>query len=566
MDDVFISYARETAEVAAEATRALRDAGYSVWRDDAIPAHRPYTDVITEKLDAAKAVLVIWSAPAARSEWVRSEANRGREFGKLVQLCIDDTPLPMPFDQIQCVRLAGWSGDDASAGWQHILSSVAALVSGSAPSAREPPPPLAPSVAVLPFRDLSAEKDQGYFCDGLTEELLMSLTRLPGVRVASPTLIGDAIGLNREQLRLLGVTALLEGSLRKSGERARVAVRLVQSGSGQAIWAQSYDAMLGDIFAVQEEIARSVVEAMGVQLLSRVTDEAKSVGTGNATALDLYLRGKALVGRELESERRTAAELFRQAIAADGHFALAHAALADVLTEMARIRPADWRAAADEALEAADRAVELAPNLPEAHLARGGVLRLDHQPHADVAFERALELGDQDPNVHYRFARFLVLEGRKREAIAQYERAFQLAPDDYRYIVYTIQEYQALGDREGERSALERCWPVIERHLGVNPEDVRAIGHGAGVLALLGRTADCNAFIERALRLRPDDYGNLANLACAAMLNNEPDRALDLLERAVATGRGDREWMLQDNDLKPLHGDPRFERLAAQMM
>jgi adenylate cyclase len=311
---------------------------------------------------------------------------------------------------------------------------------------------------------------------------------------------------------------------------------------------------------------REVVEALGLELFPAARAAAEDAGTTSASALDFYLRGKAFVRRELESERRNAAELFRQAIGADRGFGQAYAALADVLTRWCARRPPDWQAAEQEALDAATRAVQLTPGLPDAHLALGGILRFGHRQEAETAFRTAVSLGPHDPNVHYRFARFLVLEDRKREAIEQYEAAFRLAPDDYRFVVYTLQEYQALGDEAGERSALERSWPAIERHLAINPEDVRALGHGAGVLALLGRPDECEAFIQRALRIRPDDYGSLVTLACAAMLNRDPERALDLLDAAVATGRGDKEWMLNDNDLRPLHGDPRFEALVARMI
>ena len=192
-------------------------------------------------------------------------------------------------------------------------------------------------------------------------------------------------------------------------------------------------------------------------------------------------------------------------------------------------------------------------------------MRLAHDPAAAAEYERAVELSPHDAHVHYRYARFLVLEGRKREAIGHYERAFELTPDDYRFIVYTIQEYQALEDRAGEQSALRRAALAIERHLRLNPEDVRALGHGAGVMALLGRSDQCHAYIDRAMSLRPDDFSNLANLACASVLNGELEQALDLLERAIAGGRGDREWLMQDNDYKGLHGHPRFEALVARM-
>ena len=567
MGDVFISYARETATAAKAIADAVRRHGYDVWVDDQIPAHREYADVISERIDAASAVLVIWSEPAVRSQWVRSEANRGRENGTLVQLRIDDARLPMPFDQIQCVALANWSGDESDSGWRKILESIDALVEGPAPSVAAPEPrDEKASLAVVPFRDLSAGGDQRYFCEGIAEEIVMNLARLPGLRVASPAALVDAdqsLGARRIA-QIVGVASFLEGSVRRANDHARIAVRLVETVSGFTLWAETFDRDLADTFAVQDEIAGSVVNALGVKLAKGKSDFGIG-GTADAAAYDLFLRARQLVRKELESERRSAAELFREATRRDPEFALAYAGLADVLVDIARSRLSDWAAAQQEAMLAAERAIALAPKLAEAHVAHGAALRVSHATGARAAYEQAVELSPDDPTVHYRFARFLVLEGEKREAIRHYERAFELAPDDYRYVVYTLQEYQALGDTAGEQSALKRSWQAIDRHLKLNPDDVRALGHGAGVLALLGRSDDADRFVARALSLRPDDYGNLATLACAAMLNQKPDQALDLLERAIATGRGDKEWLLQDNDIAPLHGNPRFEALIAKL-
>jgi adenylate cyclase len=568
MGDVFISYARETATAAKAIADAVRRHGYAVWLDDQILAHREYADVISERIDAASAVLVVWSEPAVRSQWVRSEANRGRENGTLVQLRIDDARLPMPFDQIQCVELMSWAGDDFNSEWQKVLGSIAALAEGSVPSPATKPEPSddKASLAVVPFKDLSAGGDQRYFCEGIAEEIVMNLARLPGLRVASPAALVDAdqsLGARRIA-QILGVASFLEGSVRRAGDRARIAVRLVETGSGFTLWAETFDRDLADAFAVQDEIATSVVNALGVKL-GKSTPEFGMGGTADAIAYDLFLRARQLVRKELESERRSAAELFREATRRDPEFALAYAGLADVLAEFARTRLSGWQLAQKEAVQAAERAIELAPKLAEAHIALGAALRIKHDRGARAAYERAIQLSPDDPAIHYQFARFLVLEGQKRQAIEHYERAFALAPDDYRYVVYTLQEYQALGDAAGEQSALKQSWAAIERHLQLNPDDVRALGHGAGVLALLGQSDEADGFIERALSLRPDDHGNLATLACSAMLNQKPDQALDLLERAVATGRGDKEWLLQDNDLAPLHGNPRFEALIAKV-
>lgn len=302
-----------------------------------------------------------------------------------------------------------------------------------------------------------------------------------------------------------------------------------------------------------------------MRLLDRDAQSIGKAGSRDARANALALQARHLARQELEVERRTAADLFRQAIARDPDFALAHAGLADVLAQIARWHLPDWAQAADEALQAGRTAVALAPGLADAHLALAAALSLAHHPEARNAYARALAISPHDANAHYRMARFLVLSGDKAGAIRHYERAFELAPDDYRYVVYALQEYQAVGDAEGERSCLMRSAAAIERHLELYPSDVRALGHGAGVMACLGRGDRTQQMIGRALALRPDDYGNLATLACAAMLNKDAEQALDLLERAAATGQGDREWLMKDNDLKPLHGLARFEALVARM-
>ncbi len=557
MADIFLSYARTSAELAGRAAAELRGQGYSVWFDEELPAHRAYADVIAAELDAARAVLVLWSEAAVQSQWVRSEANRAREKGNLVQARVDSARLPMPFDQIQCAALPSDTLDGA--GWKSVLTAIRALVSG------EPVPAVEgiaaarssgePSVAVFPLRETAS--GTGDFGDGLAEEIVTALARLPGLRVAAANANTAAAALRTD--------TYLEGSVRKSGDRARITVRLVETATGFARWSETFDRTLSDIFAVQEEIARAVAAALGVALLDRDARSISSAASKDAKANTLALKARHLARQEMEVERRTVADLFRQAIARDPEFALAHAGLADVLIQIARWHLPDWRDAAAEALEAARKAVALAPELADAQLALGGALSLTHDPEAGRAHLRAVTLSPHDANVHYRTARFLVLSGDKAGAIRHYERAFELAPDDYRYIVFALQEYQALGDEAGERSCLQRSAAAIERHLDLNPSDVRALGHGAGVMALLGRGEQAQQMIDRASALRPADYGNLVTLACAAMLGKDAQQALDLLERAAATGQGDREWLMEDNDLKPLHGHPRFEAIVAQM-
>ncbi|MBV8683086.1 MAG: TIR domain-containing protein, partial [Caulobacteraceae bacterium] len=175
MTDIFISYARATVNEAKQVAKSLGALGYVVWRDDQLPPHRAYTDVLAERLKEAKAVVVLWSTHAVRSDWVRSEASKARALGKLVQARLDKSPLPMPFDQIQCVDLAGWSGDVEAPNWKVVLASIAELVSGGRSSGDEntrtavDAPGL--SICVFPFDNMSAEPEQEYFSDGISEDI-----------------------------------------------------------------------------------------------------------------------------------------------------------------------------------------------------------------------------------------------------------------------------------------------------------------------------------------------------------------------------------------------------------
>ena len=168
-------------------------------------------------------------------------------------------------------------------------------------------------------------------------------------------------------------------------------------------------------------------------------------------------------------------------------------------------------------------------------------------------------------HAHYWFAKYWVTRGQHALAAKHYELAFEIQPDDYRPIVLSIQEYQAIKDKAGVQSAIRRAWPALERHLALDPHDSYASDHAAGVLMLLGRRDEANRLLDRAIALRPDDYRTLYTAACTAALGGEYDRALDFLDRAVGTGRGDRVWLRNDNDLEPLRELPRFQQIVDRL-
>ena len=426
-----------------------------------------------------------------------------------------------------------------------------------------------PRVAILPFVDMSPEKNQDYFCEGTAEEIINALCAVSGLRVASRSAsfqVKDRAADAREVGRLLNVDSFLEGSVRKAGERVRITAQLINVADGFHLWSQTFDRSIEDIFAVQEEIARHIVAALRVNLLESDASRLKRRGTGNAAAYEHYLRGRQLLNKEKEAEQRAAVEMFREAIRLDPKFADAYAGLADVLTQLLRQRNVVAGATAADALAASQRAIELAPELPDAHVARGNALPLTGQlDEAQHAFEHAIALEPRHFPAHYWFAKYWAARGQHALAAKQYELAFEIQPDDYRPITLALQEYQATKDRAQEQSALRRSWQALERHLAIDPDDSYASDHAAGVLMLLGRRDEANRLLDRALALRPDDYRTLYTAACTASLGGEYERALDFLDRAVGTGRGHREWILNDNDLAPLHQYPRFKEIVSRL-
>ncbi len=309
MADVFISYARSTASQAQAVAAALRADGLSVWFDESLPTHRAYSDVIAEQIAAAHAVVVIWSADAVSSEWVRSEADKARALRKLVQLRVDRADLPMPFDQIHCADLTGWTGGGEPADWRNVVDSIEALAGRQAPQG-SPAPTAAvaePVLAVLPFDNLSNDPALESLSDGVSEEIIGALGRGGGVkligRAASFRYRGDDKALAPAALK---ATHVLDGSVRTAGARVRIAAELTVGATGEVIWSDRYDREYGDRFELQDEIAATVADALR-RSLTPVTAAAAAEADGpspeseyrQVTVLFVEIDGLDEIAREL---------------------------------------------------------------------------------------------------------------------------------------------------------------------------------------------------------------------------------------------------------------------------
>jgi adenylate cyclase len=421
------------------------------------------------------------------------------------------------------------------------------------------------AVAVLPFADLSPTQDHAWFCDGLAEEIIESLCCVKGLRVASRTAafrFRDGATDPREIGRLLGVDAILEGSLRVAGGRMRVGAKLVDATLGYQTWAETFERPTSDVFAVQREIAENVARALKLSLAPPPPGRDAKHPPRSLEAYEAYLRGRQLVGQYTRRELIEAPAQFRRAIELDPGYAQAHAGLADALALQAQWRFAPAAQVLPEGAAAASRALDLAPDLAEAHMAQGHLRSLGGDgAGARRAFERALELNPALFDAWSYYARHCYAHGEHARAAELFERAHRVRPEDFSPLVFAASALTAVGDDAGAQAMARRAADGLLRQCELEPDNVRAHYLAPAVLHRSGRVREAQAMAQRALALGGDEWSTLYNLACYHAYAGDAEIALDLLERAMAAGGGDPDWLRHDPDFASLRGDPRFEAL-----
>ena len=570
MSDVFISYARSSEKQAKQIEETLRDAGFGVWRDAELPAHRTYADVIEERLKSAKAVVVLWSAEAAKSQWVRAEADMAREAGTLVQASVDGTIPPIPFNQIQCAELNGWIREIDHSGWRKLEASVAALVGRAAvisekkgrPTTREI------SVCVLPFVNMSGEPEQEYFSDGISEDITTDLSQVSALEViarnTSFMFKGQSVDVT-DVAKQLRVSHVLEGSVRKAGNRVRITAQLIDGQTGGHVWANRYDRDLTDIFAIQDEISRAIVEALQLRLLPREKQAIKSRGTSSVEAYNLYLmaREQWVSGTFGNLSRDEAIVRFcKEATLLDSHYAKAWALMA-----LAQAELRFWHGKEQNALAAANRALALNAELPEAYCVKARYL--EDQGRADEAEQqvrKAIQLDPASWEANRETARLLFRHGHIREAIPYFEKAASLMETDWHNPGLLMSCFRSIGDEEGMLRAARIVLERTERAVAADPTNAPALAIGASALAESGQVDRAREWIRRALLLDPDNVSMRYNLVCALVVElRDYDQALDILPPYFeqVSSRSHLRHLEADPDLDPIRDDPRFKEMLA---
>ena len=422
-----------------------------------------------------------------------------------------------------------------------------------------------PSIAVLPFTNMSGDPEQEFFSDGIAEDIITDLSKVSGLFVVGRNTSFMYKGMSLQLPKVaaeLGVKFLLEGSVRKADRLVRVNAQLIDGPSGGHVWADRYDRDLTHIFAIQDEITQAIVEQLKVRLFP---EEKRAIGqapTNNVEAYTYYLRGRQYFHNSTKWFLNLARQMFERAIELDPMFARAYAGLA-----IAETRLAGWYGEpiqVEQILANAGKAITLESDLAEAHVARGEALSSSgRRGEAEVEFERAIELDSNSFEANLFFGRHWHRVGSGEKALPYFVRATEVQPDDCQAPLLLYQTMRALGrGDEGEqyaRMGIKRAEEALRRY----PESSRPAQLGAAAMVSLGETAQAKEWMERALAIDPDDTHIKYNAACMWAQMGETERALDLLEQwASHVGRENKDWMKEDPDLASLRDHPRYAKIV----
>lgn len=425
------------------------------------------------------------------------------------------------------------------------------------------------TIAVLPFKNISAEKESDYFSDGLTEELLINLSRLKDMKVTSRTSSMQYKGATKDMRsigRELGVRYILEGSVRRYEDDIRISVQLIDVASDTQLWAQTYKGRLADVFDIQENVSRQIVDALRLQLTPTERVVLSKRSTLNAEAFDLCLRGRDFLYQTTKSKLRIAIDLFKKAIEIDPRYADAYAGLGETYATLYQNYDRS-HGLLDQAIESSLKAIMYDPSLSEAHAALS--LSYFHKGNLDQALEegqKAVELNRDSFVGHWILGRIYHTSDRDKDAAECFEKVIALNPDFYTAYMDLRMCYERLGDEKKYRRTVDTALYVYPRYLLKHPEDARAYMFYATDLAQAGRTEEANMNAEKALELSPGDPLMLYNGACFYARIGDKARAVASLEAAVESGFENFEWIKRDADLESIRCEPGYIELVKRKL
>ena len=564
MADLFVSYARADRPRVAPLVAALEAEGWSVWWDPQIAPGQEFDRLIGEELGKARAAIVVWTPTSVASRWVRGEAREAADRGVLAPVRFERANLPLDLRAIHTTDLDGWGEDVACAPFRDLVRAIKTLLGEAAPGALAQTAARKLSICVLPFTNLSDDPQQEYFSDGISEDIITDLGKVSALFVVARnnafTFKGKSIEV-QQVARQLGVSHVLEGSVRKAGNRVRITAQLIDGATGGQVWAERFDRDLNDIFALQDEISEAIVAALKLKLLPEEKQAIERRGTDNAEAYNLYLMARRFSAGAQVKRCDLVVRLCQGAVNLDPSYARAWAQIA-----AAKALKASYSDSTDRGWVEAERAVALDPDLAEAHAAKGRLL-VDEGRYEEAApeVEMALRLDPNASDAHAAAGALAVATRRYKDAIGHFEA--QAAADEANAgsALMAIMCHQALGDEAGTLAAARETLARAEKLIAQDPDNGVLLGMGVSALICLGETERAKAWTEQALLLDPDDQQLRYNLACTTVRTGDFDYALDLLEVSLRIGgRGNWLWAKVDSDLDPLRELPRFKAMMAE--
>jgi len=572
---VFLSYARDDAPAAKQLAGGIERAGHQVWWDHHIQGGSRFASEIDRELKSADAVVVLWTTTSIDSPWVQDEAAEGRDSGRLVPVIMGADKPPLGFRQFQSIDFGSWDGAGDPPNFSQLIFAIAQKA-GDAQSKEPAAKPESKakaqqtrlSICVLPFQNMSGDPEQEYFSDGISEDIITDLSKVSALSVVARntafTFKGGSVDV-KEVAKTLGVDHVLEGSVRKAGNRVRITAQLIDGKAGDHLWADRYDRDLTDIFEIQDEISKEIVRALKVKLLPGEEQAIEARGTENAEAYNLYLmaRRQWMWGSWGNSRRDEAIVRFcSQAVKIDPNYAQAWALMA-----LAQAQLRFWHGKDVDPLAAAERAMQIDPTLAEPRCVKLRYFEEEGQlEKADTELEEALRLGPDSWEVNREAARLMFRRHRMHDAIQYWEKASQLMDNDFHSCLMLQTCYLDVGDEPGAANAAQRTLERSESTLSKDPTNGAALAAGASSLFMLSDIERAKDWLQRAILLDPDNMMVLYNAACSLTYRNaDLDGAIDLLEQYFekVESPGNVHHAEIDPDMDPVRDDPRFVAMIA---
>lgn len=588
--DVFISYSREDKDKVLALTAKLSAAGVPLWMDvGGIDGATMWGEEIVHALENAKVLLLMVTESAVRSHNVAKEVVLASERkGHILPVHLEPTQIPpslrYPLAGIQHIDYFQGDPDEnlktilrslerigvtlsapqrekatASAADQPLLQSA----SESAPGADHAIEPGA--LAVLPFDNISPDQETDYFSDGLTEELIARLSLVSEIELISRWASMQYKGAKQDIRAIgqeLGARYVVGGSVRRFRDSVRITVQLVDTETNRQLWGNTYKGKLDDIFDIQEQVAKQIVEALKLQLSFSEKVSLTKRQTVNAQAYDFYLRGQDYLYRLTKRGTEYAIQLFEKAIELDPRYAAAYAACSSAYGQMYQwfSREEHYR---DKAQELSFKALMYDSSLPEAYTAMGlSYFIWSKYDEAAQSVRKAIELNPDDFIAHWTLGRIHLSTGNPEAAEGLCRRVIELKPGFYVAYADLRMAFQAMGRTdEAEELSRKLALELVPNYLLKNPDDARARMFYAISLSEIGRREDAVREGDTALELSPGDSVMLYNGACLYAQLGEKRRAIATLREAIAAGVENYGWMKNDTDLDSLRDDPEFKEL-----